>query len=293
MSYLLARPALRSALGEAQPTEFESGLLASLRSRVGKATPAELFKNSAGPEAARSAGVEAIFAALFLARDDSPRGRLSAETETAFDRMWAMQIKAGASAGAWEWNTFDLDPWEMPESQFYGAAIAALATGEAPGGYQSRPAIRENVQALVRYFQENEAAQPLHNRLVLLWASTKLHGAISKDAQHAIAAAARAKQEEDGGWTLASLGAWKHREAAPPAEGSNAYATALTAFVLRQVGSTDDPAVRRALGWLRAHQNAEGYWDASSMNKKYAAGSMQLLFMRDAATGFASLALAK
>src|SRR5215471_16514504 len=39
MTYLLARPALRRALGEESPTTYETGLLASLRSRVDKREP--------------------------------------------------------------------------------------------------------------------------------------------------------------------------------------------------------------------------------------------------------------
>src|ERR1051326_3155831 len=42
-SYLLARPALRRVLGEAEPTPYETGLLDSLRSRLPKRTAKELF----------------------------------------------------------------------------------------------------------------------------------------------------------------------------------------------------------------------------------------------------------
>src|SRR4051794_10286744 len=56
MTYLLARPALRKALGETAPTKFETGLLASLQGRVDKREPVD------GP----GLGVEAIFAARFL-----------------------------------------------------------------------------------------------------------------------------------------------------------------------------------------------------------------------------------
>jgi hypothetical protein len=48
----------------------------------------------------------------------------------------------------------------------------------------------------------------------------------------------------------------------------------------------------RALAWLRSHQDpATGAWPAVSMNKKRPAGSMEALFMQDAATAFASIAL--
>ena len=40
VTYLLARPALRKALGEDAPTVYETGLLASLRSRLDLKAPA-------------------------------------------------------------------------------------------------------------------------------------------------------------------------------------------------------------------------------------------------------------
>src|SRR6478735_3063427 len=43
VTYLLARPALRRILGEAEPTPYETGLLDSLRTRLPKRTARELF----------------------------------------------------------------------------------------------------------------------------------------------------------------------------------------------------------------------------------------------------------
>src|SRR5947209_19014387 len=42
VTYLMARPALRQALGEKAPTQYETGLLQSLRSRLNAKTAAEL-----------------------------------------------------------------------------------------------------------------------------------------------------------------------------------------------------------------------------------------------------------
>ena len=55
--------------------------------------------------------------------------------------------------------------------------------------------------------------------------------------------------------------------------------------------AVSNPKLMRALNWLRSHQDKGGYWAAESMNRKYDAGSMPALFMRDAATAFAVLAL--
>ncbi|HEY1495264.1 MAG TPA: hypothetical protein VGF49_12020, partial [Candidatus Solibacter sp.] len=85
-------------------------------------------------------------------------------------------------------------------------------------------------------------------------------------------------------------GAWV-LEKAPRQEGSNAYATALVTLVLQRTQGPG-PKSATALGWLRVRQDPEGgYWSADSMNKQYPADSMEIKFMRDAATAFASLAL--
>ena len=92
---------------------------------------------------------------------------------------------------------------------------------------------------------------------------------------------------------MASLGPWKDHEAAPPASGSNAYATVLATFTLQQSGvKKGNPRMEKALTWLESHQDREtGSWAADSMNKVYKPDTMMVKFMRDAATGFASMAL--
>src|SRR5450759_4069394 len=87
VTYLLARPALGKALGADPPTVYETGLLASLRSRIGQKEPA----------ASPGLGVESIFAARFLA------------TGEALERMWALQVREGAAKGSWNWFSLDRD----------------------------------------------------------------------------------------------------------------------------------------------------------------------------------------
>src|SRR5207248_9190688 len=120
------------------------------------------------PHATRAVGVETVFSAMFLAMEDAPRGKLSPDTEKAFNRLWSLQIQDGKSKGSWEWNSYDLDPWEMPESAYYGAALAAVAAGVAGPGYQARPGIQENLAELTAYLRNEQAVQPLHNQLILL-----------------------------------------------------------------------------------------------------------------------------
>ena len=263
MTYLLARPVLRKALGEDTPTAYETGLLASLRSRVDKREPA----NSQG------LGVESIMAARFLGTAD------------ALDRMWALQLHEGAAKGAWNWFSLELDPWETPESRFYGAAMAAVSV---PANEHDRP----EAQELIAYLSREQAQQPLHNRLMLVWASTRFPQALPAAARAAIIDEVWKKQQADGSWTTEALGPFETHPNAPHAEGSNAYATAFAAYVLQQTAGAPNPKLARALSWLRTHQNAEcGCWPAVSMNKQFEPGSMQSKFMTDAATSFAVLAL--
>jgi squalene-hopene/tetraprenyl-beta-curcumene cyclase len=219
-------------------------------------------------------GVESILAARFLGTAD------------AFDRMWALQIHEGAAKGAWNWFSLDRDPWEMPESRFYGAALAAMAV---PAKDHGRPEARE----LIAYLRREQAAQPLHNRLMLLWATAGFPEALPAAARRAIVDEVWKKQQADGSWTTDALGPFQAHAKAPRAEGSNAYATAFAAYVMQQAaGDPANPKLARALDWLRAHQNLEcGCWQAVSMNEQYESGSMPTKFMADAATSFAVLAL--
>ncbi len=288
MTYLLARPALRRALGQEQPTAYETGLLDALRAKVAKKDAQELAKAPVPP----GAGVEAVFSALFLAMRDAESGALSAEAERAFEQLWSTQLREGKNRGAWPWFSLKQDPWEVAESAYFGASLAALAVGAAPGGYRDRPEVREHAAALIAYLERERANQPLHNRLALVWASSKLPAALPEPDRSATIREVLDKQQADGGWTVESLGPWGPHPEAPPAGGSNSYATAVVTFMLQRSGVPGShPGLVKARAWLRSHQDPEGgYWAAESMNRRYEE-PMPLRFMRDAATAFASLAL--
>jgi squalene-hopene/tetraprenyl-beta-curcumene cyclase len=293
LTYLLARPALRKAIGQSEPTSYEQGLLDAIRRRIPLDTPSRFGPDMKEPLASQVLGVEAILSALLLAAEDERRGKLSKDTEAAFDRMWRLQIIEGDAKGSWHWNSLSLDPWEEPDSAFFGASLAALAAGVAPSNYQKRAEIRAGREMLAAYLNKRQRTQPLHNRLMLVWASMRLRSLLPAGHRKEIVDEALRRQRQDGSWEMAALGPWKQRPNAPESSGSNAYATGLTAHLLQQGGvSATSPAIQRALAWLRAKQDLEaGFWDAPSMNKKYSPGSMPLHFMRDAATAFASLAL--
>jgi squalene-hopene/tetraprenyl-beta-curcumene cyclase len=287
-TYLLARPALRRVLGEAEPTAYETGLKDALLARAGIGLK-DALKAQKEPVASQGIGVEAIFAALFLNPEKNPEKPAAPQ---AWDRLWSMQLHEGPAKGSWPWFDFDTDPYETADSGFFGASLAALAISATPPEYQARPEIKERIAELTAYLRTATPAQPLHNRLLLLWAAAKLPAAV-QDARQSIVDETLKKQQPDGSWTMAALGPWKDRPTAPPANGGSTYATAVAAFALEQAGvPRSDPKLNKALDWLRSKQDPQfGYWAADSMNKHREPGSMPEGFMRDAATGFAVLAL--
>jgi squalene-hopene/tetraprenyl-beta-curcumene cyclase len=269
VTYLMVRPALRKELGEAEPTSYETGLRDALRARI---PLHDVFSAafSKEPRHQQSLGVESIHSALLLGE------------EPALERMWSLQIKERKEKGAWNWFHLDLDPWEMPQSTFYGATLAALAARNASAEHRERH--REQIAMLRDYLEREQAGQPLHNRLMLLWAMPE-----ALPDKKSLIAEVWKLQGADGGWSIDSLGPWKNPSRSL---GSDAYATGFATYLLLKEHPRSGQDVERALNWLKAHQDREkGFWPSSSMNKEYPANSMMVKFMQDAATGFAAMAL--
>jgi hypothetical protein len=74
---------------------------------------------------------------------------------------------------------------------------------------------------------------------------------------------------------------------------SDGVATSLMVLALEEAGvPRDNVQLKRGLSWLLSNQNAtEGFWPASSVNKRRHISSDTGRFMTDAATAFAVLAL--
>jgi hypothetical protein len=74
---------------------------------------------------------------------------------------------------------------------------------------------------------------------------------------------------------------------------SDGLATSLVTLALEQAGvPADNPRLKHGLSWPMSNQNAaEGFWPASSVNKRRHISSDTGRFMSDAATAFAVLAL--
>src|ERR1700730_10860908 len=146
--YALSRPALRNALAEKAPSANERRLLDNVTKRVllwKEVAPFSSDADRGAYKTAESRGTESVLNALILASNDAQSGRLSDDTRAAFDNMWAEQQTAGDNAGAWSWLRFRNEPWEADDSDFYGAALAAVATGTAPEHYIATPEIENNL----------------------------------------------------------------------------------------------------------------------------------------------------
>src|SRR6266571_2496845 len=257
--YALSRPALRKSLAEAAPSANERRILDNVAKRVRLWKEVAPFYSDADRgvyKTVESRGTESVLNALILASNDAQSGQLSNDTLMALDNMWAEQQTAGNKKGAWSWLRFANEPWEADDSDYYGATLAAVAAGTAPGNYLARPEIQNNLKLLREYLNRESAAQTTVNRVVLLWASARLPGLLEPQQQKAIIAEVLGKQQADGGWSLSSLvGGWKRQDGTPQEGKSDGYATGLIAFALQQAGiPRENPQQKLAFAWLAANQ---------------------------------------
>jgi squalene-hopene/tetraprenyl-beta-curcumene cyclase len=297
LPYALSRSALRTPLNERGRSAVESKLLDQIVRRVRAwkdVAPYYPDQTRGLPKTAESRGTEAILNAVILSRRDAAAGTLSADARLAFANLWALQMRTGDLNGAWAWLKFGLEPWEGAASAYFGATLAAVAAGSAPGGYAASPEIHERLELLRGYLTRRLSQQPLFNRLMLLWASAELPGVLGAHQRDGIVTEALGRQRSDGGWSLATLGPWQRIDGSTMDTNSDGYGTGLASFALQKAGlSATHPAVEKGLDWLARHQDrSTGQWWASSLNKQRLPESDASRFMSDAATAYAVLALA-
>jgi squalene-hopene/tetraprenyl-beta-curcumene cyclase len=295
LPFAMARPALRRVLGEKGPGAAEARIFGNLATRARGYKEMDPFypdQTRGIPKTSESRAIESVMNALVLATRDAESGRLSAETKTALGVMWPLQMKTGPQNGAWTWLNFGYEPWESPNSAYFGASMAALAVGTAPEAYASTPDIQENLKNLRAYFQREFDKQSVLNKLMGLWASSRMPGLITPEQRTSIVTETFAMQMADGGWSTAALGTYTRQDGSAIDIGSDGYATALATLALQSGGAaTSEPRLLKGLDWLRHHQSPTGQWVANSPNKQRDPTTEPAKFMSDAATAYAVMSL--
>jgi squalene-hopene/tetraprenyl-beta-curcumene cyclase len=132
------------------------------------------------------------------------------------------------------------------------------------------------------------------NQLYVLWASPKVHGLLTRAERKTLLGTLQSLQEADGGWRLYTMDKKPRLDHSPEPQGSDGVATALAVLALEESGaSRRDTTLQRGVAWLEQHQEQDGDWRATSLNKQRDPQSDTGRFMSDAATGYAVLALEK
>jgi squalene-hopene/tetraprenyl-beta-curcumene cyclase len=161
---------------------------------------------------------EVVVTGVALAfHDAQTSGKLHPLTRKALDRMWTLQ----RADGAWNWLKCAWPPFEHDD--YFGAVFAAVGTSMAPDDYRHAESAQKGLAKLKAYLHKT-SAPTLHHKAWLLWASMKLDGLLTAADQQQIIKDLRARQREEGGWSLASLGDWKghdgrNNDTAAPSDG--------------------------------------------------------------------------
>jgi squalene-hopene/tetraprenyl-beta-curcumene cyclase len=309
--YVLVRPALRRAMGVSQPMPQETKLIHETLLRVATYTNHEALLKGKDEQ---SRGSEAVLNVLVLISESAGENRpeLRMPIVRALDELWAAQ----RVDGAWDWLDTGMEPYESSDSIYYGAALAAIAVGTGQGyGNGTDGDVWGGVGRLRSYLKAHYAQQNLYNKTWALLASTRLPGVLRREQMAELVGELRKMQNPDGGWSLYRLGPWTWSKPNPPyapkgkpdlsaLARSDGFATGFIAYALRQEElPVADLSLRRARAWLEANQqecqidqSRWKCWRTYSLNFDTEHGGedgepWRRMFMSDAATAFAALAL--
>jgi len=154
-----------------------------------------------------SRGPEAIFNAMIRAMHDSYAGRpAQRETRLALENLWAEQVTTGPKTGRWHWIEANLIPWEVADSDLWGASLACVAASLYP-----ELAPRENRESLYASLRDSAESFDisLHTKAAILWCDSETDGGVLDAAlSESIVSDLLGAQRLDGTWALRELGPW-------------------------------------------------------------------------------------
>lgn len=295
LPYAMARPVLQHALGETSMTTADKVMMDSVEKRVShwpEMIPFYSDEKSGPGKTVEAHATEAVLNSVILASYDTVQGHLRPITRTAFENLWALQQDNGEWNGAWIWQNFHLGPWEGEESGYQGAALIMAIVLNAPDGYAEQPEVVVQLDRLREFLRRGYASQPVMNQLYVLWASAKAPALLTPGERQTLLAKLQDQQQADGGWNTSNMDERDRKDDSPAPVESDGYATGIAVLAMERAGiSSHEPTLRRGLEWLASHQQKDGAWSALSINKKRDPASDPALFMQDAATAYAVLAL--
>lgn len=186
-------------------------------------------------------------------------GTLSDVARDVLDFLWTSQREDGG----WRWPDCDYAPMEKDEH--YGATLAAVTVGLAPGEYADTPAAKAGLEKL-RAFLRKDPPKSLHHRAMLAWAGVRVEGISTRAEQKAALDEMMALQLPDGGWSTSGfLEDWQGlvAEDDPPleTETSDGYGTGFVILIARELGvPADDPQIQKGIAWIKSNQRESGKW---------------------------------
>ena len=227
-------------------------------------------------DAEGSRGVESIFNAFIRTMHDAYKhSPAELETVRAFENMWSEQVQTGSDAGSWKWIKANLIPWEVEDSDLWGASLACVAASQYPE--LAPPSNLELLHSRLRQ-GATDSNTSLHVKAAILWCDTETGGELIENGiAESIVADLLELQYANGGWAIRDLGPWgswegstsdccAQREVRP-----DAYATGYVTFALSRsrhlVGANNNAKLASAYKWI--NQRLSDPYPAEPRNNRH------------------------
>lgn len=280
--YMIARPALSTHWGK-PPEDIRDFVVAQ----------AQALKRD--NTMSGSTPVQFGYIARGLAEWDSRfRKTTSTETDAVLRYLFELQADDGSLRVKDRWPPLISSSW-------HGTVMAAMAVADAPGwqaGIEDTGLLAK-IDKLNRFLRETPPKND-HERVLLLWASTRVPELLDPNERDEIVARIWKHQRPDGGWSICTFATPENlgggRRALRLAEDpyflkapSDGYQTGLAVVVLRDAGvPSSHPGIQKAVNWLLSGQRQSGRWWTRSLN-----ADSRFHFISYSGTAYAALALAK